>query len=139
MKNMKKTLVLALAVLMVVGLVIGGSLAWLTDKTQTVENTFTVGNIDITLEENDNSQDKDQNKDTNDYKMIPGWTITKDPVATVKANSETCYLFVKLDKSTNFDDFMEYEIAAGSPISRVLCPAIPSLSRSSSRMPSLPA
>ena len=45
--------------------------------------------------------------------MIPGWNIEKDPKVTVKADSEACYLFVKLEKSTNFDTFMTYEMADG--------------------------
>ena len=45
--------------------------------------------------------------------MIPGYTITKDPKVTVKAGSQKCYLFVKLEKSANFDDFLTYEIADG--------------------------
>lgn len=114
MKNMKKSVAILLAVVLLVGVVIGGTLAWFTDKTQKVENTFTVGNIDIELDEDDNTKDDDTRTEVgNDYKMIPGWTITKDPVATVVAGSEDCYLFVKLDKSANFDDFMTYEMADG--------------------------
>ena len=47
------------------------------------------------------------------HKMIPGCTIAKDPKVTVKAGSEACYLFVKLEKSENFDTFMTYEMADG--------------------------
>ena len=45
--------------------------------------------------------------------MVPGNTIAKDPKVTVKANSEACWLFVKVEKSTNFDEFMTYGIADG--------------------------
>ena len=45
--------------------------------------------------------------------MVPGNSITKDPKVTVLANSENAWLFVKLEKSANFDDFMTYEIAEG--------------------------
>ena len=45
--------------------------------------------------------------------MVPGNTIAKDPKVTVKANSEACWLFVKVEKSGNFDSFMEYGIASG--------------------------
>ena len=50
---------------------------------------------------------------TSNFQMIPGWNIEKDPKVTVKAGSEACYLFVKLEKSTNFDTFMTYEMADG--------------------------
>lgn len=110
-----KTLAVAMVLVTLIGCAIGGTLAWLTAETQQVVNTFTVGNIKIDLEESDSKQDTDNNEDTNSYKMIPGWTITKDPVATVLANSEDCYLFVKVIESTNakFSDYMTYKIAEG--------------------------
>lgn len=102
---------------------IGGTLAWLIDKTDAVVNTFTYGDINIKLDEtildrdgnpvdNDNDGKPDRGETGNTYKMIPGQTITKDPVLTVDADSEDCYVFVKLVESTNakFSDFMTYEI-----------------------------
>ena len=99
----KKSLALVLALAMIVVCVVGGTLAWLTDKTAPVTNTFTYGDIDITLAESEDL----------DLKMIPGYTITKDPTVTVVKDSEKCYLFVKVDKSTNFDTFMTYNMADG--------------------------
>ncbi|MFR8088832.1 MAG: hypothetical protein ACLU6B_10075 [Lachnospirales bacterium] len=99
----KKTLVLFLAVASVIVCVIGGTLAWLTATSDQVKNTFTTSDIDITLEETTGV----------DYKMVPGYTIAKDPKATVLAGSEECYLFVKLEKSTNFDDYLTYQMADG--------------------------
>lgn len=98
----KKSLALVLALAMIVVCVVGGTLAWLTDKTDPVKNTFTYGDIDITLAESEDL----------DLKMIPGYTITKDPTVTVVKDSEKCYLFVKVDKSANFDTFMTYTMAA---------------------------
>ena len=98
----KKSLALVLALAMIVVCVVGGTLAWLTATTPEVKNTFTTSDVDITLTET-----------TTNYQMIPGYTIAKDPKVTVLAGSEKCYLFVKVDKSTNFDTFMTYEIADG--------------------------
>lgn len=98
----KKSLALVLALAMIVVCVVGGTLAWLTATTPEVKNTFTAGDINITLAESENL----------DLKMIPGYTIAKDPKVTVKAGSEKCYLFVKVDKSANFDKFMTYDMAA---------------------------
>ena len=98
----KKSLALVLALAMIVVCVVGGTLAWLTAKTPDVKNTFTTSNVDITLTET-----------TTNYQMIPGYTIAKDPKVTVLAGSEKCYLFVKVDKSANFDTFMTYEMADG--------------------------
>ena len=98
----KKTLALVLALTLLVAGVVGGTLAWLTDQTAEVKNTFTVGDINIGLTET-----------TTDYKMVPGNTIAKDPTVTVKANSEACWLFVKVTKSENLDTFITYAIAEG--------------------------
>ncbi len=62
----KKTiLVAAIAVMLVAALVVGGTLAYFTDKTEVKDNVFTVGNVKIDLiestyhrEGNDNSGDK---------------------------------------------------------------------------------
>lgn len=99
----KKTLALFLALALVLGGVIGGTMAWLTDKTPEIVNTFTDSDIDITLTESTGTE----------YKMVPGYTISKDPKVTVLKGSEKCYLFVKLEKSENFDSFLTYEIATG--------------------------
>lgn len=105
MKKKSLALVLALA-LMVVGAV-AGTLAWLTAKSDTVVNTFTTSDIKVELKET-KGETVDGGKK---FKMIPGYTIEKDPKATVLAGSEECFLFVKLDKSANFDNFLTYEMA----------------------------
>ena len=106
-----KTLVLALVLMMVVGATIGGTIAWLTDTSDTVVNTFTDSDIEITLTESDT--DPNTAGEQHDYKMVPGYTITKDPKVTVETGSEKCYLFVKLEKANNFDSFLTYDIADG--------------------------
>ena len=98
----KKTLALVLALTLLVAGVVGGTLAWLTDQTAEVKNTFTVGDINIGLTET-----------TTDYKMVPGNTIAKDPTVTVKAESEACWLFVQVTESTDLKDFITYAIAEG--------------------------
>lgn len=100
---MKKKVCLSVAAIaLVLCCAIGGTLAWLSTRTGTVENTFTVGDINIDLTET-----------TKNYKMVPGNKINKDPKVTVKAGSEACWLFVKVEKSDNFDDFMNCETADG--------------------------
>ena len=100
---MKKALFIMLSAALIVCATVAGTLAWLTDKTEPVVNTFTVGDINITLTESENL----------DLKMVPGQPIEKDPKVTVKAGSEACWLFVKVDKSVNFDGFMTFEMADG--------------------------
>lgn len=108
-----KGIALLMALVLLVGCVAGGTIAWLVDKTESVKNTFTYGDINITLDETDTKLDDDGDPNTNDYKMIPGLNIIKDPKVTVLAGSEKCYLFVKLDASKDFGTFMEYTIADG--------------------------
>jgi len=109
----KKTMLMAVAATLVTSGVASGTLAWLIDRTPEVTNTFTYGDINITLEETDNNIDQDGNPNTNEYNMTPGAVIDKDPQVTVLANSEESWVFVKLEKSDNFDDFMSFEIADG--------------------------
>ena len=104
-----KKLMAAVAVALTLCVTIGGTLAWLTDTTGEVKNTFTVGNIDIDLSET-----------TSDYKMVPGNSINKDPKVTVEADSEACWLFVKVKESTNLDTFIDYDVDTGwTPLSGV--------------------
>ena len=108
----KKSLALVLALAMIVVCVVGGTLAWLIATTGSVTNTFTYGDINIKLEETDATVSADGSA-TKEFKMIPGYTIAKDPKVTVLAGSEKCYLFVKVVKSANFDTFMTYDMADG--------------------------
>ena len=78
-----------LALVLVIGCVAGGTVAWLVAKTEPVVNTFTYGNINIALTEDAGGTEKQ-------FKIIPGTDITKDPKVTVTAGSEDCWLFVKV-------------------------------------------
>lgn len=94
-----KSPVLLLSGLLLVGCAVSGTVAWLTDRTDPCVNVFTAGNVEITLTET-----------KSDFKMIPGNTISKDPYVTVTAGSENCYLFVKVEKSDNFDTYLSCEM-----------------------------
>lgn len=89
-----------LAVVMIMTCVIGGSLAWLSAKSDTVVNTFTVGDINITLEEKENL----------DLKMVPGSEILKDPKITVKEGSEPCYVFLKVTEDNGLRSYISYDL-----------------------------
>lgn len=100
MKTTKKALLLALCAVLLVVSTVFATLAYLTSTTEVVTNTFTVGDIVITLDEapvdvygDEVSGDR---RTTNDYKLIPGHNYTKDPIIHVEAGSEECYLFVKI-------------------------------------------
>ena len=99
----RKAIVAVVALVLVLCCAMGGTLAWLKTETTPVLNTFTYGDINIGLSESDDL----------DLKMIPGNSIKKDPVVTVKEGSEACWLFVEVKESENFDAFMTYAIAEG--------------------------
>ena len=91
MKNKNKALLLVLcAVMLVVGTVFA-TLAYLTD-TDTATNTFTVGNVGLSLDEAEVNQDgtvkSDKRVQENAYHLLPGHTYIKDPTVTVEAGSE---------------------------------------------------
>jgi len=113
MKNIKsKLFITIISVLSVCSFLIGTSVAWLSSKTEEVINTFTYGDINIKIEETDTG-DNDNNEYTNEYKMLPGKELIKDPKITVLKNSEDSYLFVSIKKSQNFDNFITYELVEG--------------------------
>ena len=105
-KRRNRRIALTLCVMFVVlAASIGGTVAWLTDETDSVVNTFTYGDINITLEETTGE----------DYKIVPGVDIAKDPKVTVKAGSEACWLFVKVTKEGEFvDNKVTYSIRTGT-------------------------
>ena len=102
-KFLKVLVIVACAVALVAGSV-AATVAYLTMKTDSIENTFTAGNIKIELTQ-------DTTLDTS--KMVPGQAYTVDAKVTVKANSESCWLFIKIEQPDNFDTFMNYAIADG--------------------------
>ena len=112
--NGTKLAVLLMVLVMLIGATIGGTLAWLIANTDPVVNTFTVGNITITLDE-----DAIAEANRSSIKMVPGTDIDKDPKVTVKANSEPCWLFIKVETAGNVvlghdaasaDTYITYEI-----------------------------
>lgn len=89
-KIRNRRIAMTVALVLVVALAsVGGTIAWLTANTAPVTNTFTVGNIDIALAETTGTS----------YKIVPGNDINKDPKVTVNANSEACWLFVKVEEA----------------------------------------
>ena len=87
----RKILVSVAALALVAALSIAGTLAYLTDKAN-VTNTFTVGNIQMTLTETDIKNTNTRTDKGNEYRLYPGQTYTKDPVVTIVKNSEDCYV-----------------------------------------------
>lgn len=122
----KKIALMATSLVLVAALAVGGTLAYLTSHA-TVTNTFTVGNVAITLDEAKVNEvgekvDKEGNilgenaadvrVTDNEYKLMPGHTYVKDPTIHVDANSEDCYLFVKVENGISGIEASDNNIAS---------------------------
>lgn len=100
-KTTKALLLTLCAVLLIAGSVLG-TLAYLSDRDKVV-NTFTVGDVQIKLDEadvdedgnpvdSDNDGEADRTEEGNQYHLVPGQTYPKDPTVTVEAGSEPSYV-----------------------------------------------
>lgn len=76
---MKKTVAIILAMVLVAVAAVGATMAYLTD-TQSVTNTFTMGDVKITLDETDVKNPEGDRVTSNEYNIYPGAVVTKDPI-----------------------------------------------------------
>lgn len=90
------TAMLALTLVLAAYWAVGGTAAWLAAKSEPIASTFTFGDIDITL--------TDEDPQEGPTKIIPGMDITKALKVTVQANSVDCWLFVKVEQAGTFVD-----------------------------------
>ena len=106
MKKSVKALLLVLCAVVLVVATVFTTLAFMTSQ-DTVVNTFTVGSVNITLDETDVTiygvQDTETRVKANVYKLIPGHEYIKDPTIHVAEGSEQSYYFAKIqnDLGTN--------------------------------------
>lgn len=110
-------------VLVMMMVAVGGTIAWLTDSTQEVKNTFTPTGINIELTETPNFDTDDDNvADAWTAELIPGKEYTKNPVVKVvredvidedgklvlRGTDVDIYLFVKFEEKGNPSEYLEY-------------------------------
>ena len=101
MKTKTKAIALTLCAVLLVVASVMGTMAYLTSK-DTVTNTFTVGNVSITLDEAKVTEygvevPGAERVKANSYNLVPGHNYVKDPTVHVAANSEESYVFVKVE------------------------------------------
>ena len=109
MKKTSKALLLMLCAVLLVAASVLGTMAYLT-STDKVVNTFTVGKVQIKLDEAKANPDgtlvqgADRVK-ANSYKLLPGHTYAKDPMVTVLKGSESAYvkMTVTFSKAAQLD------------------------------------
>ena len=109
MKTRSKALLLMLCAVLLVAATIFGTMAYLT-STDTVTNTFTVGKVNIKLDEAKANSDGTlvegaERVKANSYKLLPGHTYNKDPMVTVLGGSESSYvkMTVTFSKANELD------------------------------------
>lgn len=111
MKTKTKAVVTVICVLALIATAVFGSLAYLTDQDQAT-NTFTMGKVDITLDEakvdeNGSALEDEPRVHANDYNsIVPGVTYDKDP--TVHVIAGPCYIrvLVKINKVDKFNEIL---------------------------------
>lgn len=109
MKTAKKAMLMTLCAIILVVATVFGTMAYLTSDDEVV-NTFTVGKVEIKLDEAKANTDgslvagADRVK-ANSYKLLPGHTYNKDPMVTLLAGSETSYvkMTVTFSKANELD------------------------------------
>ena len=101
-----------LALTMVVGCAVDGTVAWLVSESKSSVSTFTLGDINIELTESESGNQP--------LKIIPGVDIKRSLKVTVEPNSEACWLFVKVEgtdwpacRDTNGTAKVSYSVAGG--------------------------
>lgn len=75
----KRFVAILLCVTLVALAAIGATFAYLTD-TKTVDNTFTMGNVAIKLDETNVNDPEGARVTSNAYNVYPGAVVTKDPI-----------------------------------------------------------
>ena len=99
----KRLIVSIIMVILLATAFTGATFALLSSFAGPLENTFTIGRVDIRLTETTGGE----------YALIPGTQVDKDPCVTVIGGSEDCWLYFTLEKSANFDEYLTYEIEDG--------------------------
>ena len=99
----KKLKLILITVLCAVLVTAGTTVALLSSIAGPVENVFTIGDIELSLSETTGTS----------YQLIPGSVIKKDPVVKVGSGSEDCWLFIKVTKTKDFDDYVTCRVADG--------------------------
>lgn len=116
--NKHRSFLLVLALVMIFTCAVSGVLAWLSASTTEVTNTFAPSSIGLALDEAEydastNSLKTNRVMSNSGYKLIPGWTLPKDPTVTVSAGSIDCYVFVEITETNNPKNYLDYAVASG--------------------------
>lgn len=102
----KNLLMMALSLCLVAVVAVGGTLAYLSDSAESVTNTFTFGEIEVTLSENEPKNLGNASASTNinggyDYvNVVPGQKLDKEPTISVNTSVDA-YVFARVNVGDN--------------------------------------
>ena len=99
----KSVLFMAIILITVTALLVGGTSAWLNSYQETPQNVFIGSDLEVDLTEASGQS----------YTIIPADRVAKNPTVTVKANSEPCYVFLKPEESGGLNNYVDYYIDKG--------------------------
>ncbi|MCD8025524.1 MAG: hypothetical protein LUF33_00950 [Clostridiales bacterium] len=103
MKYKKRIITIAASLVIIAALTVGSTIAWLSDKSDTIVNTFNGQSITVIVEESpvdDSGKITTGSKTTgNDYTFVAGSVLDKDPTATVKKGSAKSYVYLYIDNN----------------------------------------
>lgn len=103
-----KSIILVPIYIVLISAFVGGTVAWLKSETNLLVSDFTYGDINISIVENTADGEV-----THEYEILPGVKIVKDTVVIVEKESEDNWLYIKIKKTDNFDNFMNYSLDDG--------------------------
>ena len=98
--NKKRTIIVVALLVAVLLVGVGMTAAILMASTQPVINTFTIGQVQITLTETTGPS----------YQLIPGTQVDKDPTLTVLAGSDACWLFFRVEEAYDLSSYVTYTL-----------------------------
>ena len=129
MRKLKRTLITSIAMILACVISIVATLAYLHNASEIVENTFTIGKIELHLDEakvNEDGKPVDENGNevaladaprvlNNHYKLLPNRTYIKDPTIYVEEGSEPCILFVLIYVPIDLKNVIKYAAISTDP------------------------
>lgn len=107
MKNGMKALLIAVSAVLLVAISVGLTVAYFTDKEE-VTNVFTVGKVDIALDEEGAEENEDGTYGQTYDDIVPGEVYPKAPTVTVEAGSLESY--VRMVVTVKFENAVDEEL-----------------------------
>ena len=117
MKNIKKTLLIVVAMILMCAISAAVSLALYSATTNELENTFTFGSVSIKLDETDPDDPNKRVETGVEYDIDPGITYVKDPKITNTSDEKA---WVRMTVTFNAAVAREFKILGDPRVKRLM-------------------